>query len=162
MTKWFSENKGAVLAGSITVSMVVALVLASGCSLSDLVQVRVPQGVQQSLATTSQITLTEAGYTWNQWVQFVEHNSQQFQDSIDRSNFIWGMLSSAVNVGAESAQGPLAALPGGTFLLSGLTLVTGLFLNKPGAAKATAKEKEKSFNAGIKVGEQAAAAAKNA
>ena len=159
---WLSNNKGVILAGIATVALAAGFLFASGCSLGDIIQVKVPTGIQQSLAAPSQVPLNESSYTWDSWVQFVEHNSQQLQDNIDRSNFVWGMLSSAVNVGAESAQGPLAALPGGTFMLSGLTLLTGLFLNKPGAAKATAKEKEKSFNAGLKAGEQAAAAAKNA
>ena len=152
-------NKTAFLVGGVTLVLSVAMVFASGCSLGDLVQVRVPSGVQQSLAAPSQVTLNESTYTWDSWVHFVESNTEQFQDNIDRTNFVWGALSSAVNVGAESAQGPLSALPGGAALISGLSLLTGLFLNKPGAVKKEAKEKEKSFNAGMNAGKQAAEAA---
>jgi len=152
MSNWFTENKTGIMVGGITLALAIGLVFASGCSLGDLVHVKVPSGVQQSLATPSQVTLNEAGYTWDAWVHYVEANTEQFQDNIDRSNYIWGMLSSAVNVGADSARGPLSALPGGAFLVSGLSLFTGLFLNKPGAAKKTAKEKEKSFNAGMEAG----------
>lgn len=149
MRDWINENKNGLMVGVLTAALAAGLLLASGCSLGDLVKVDVPTGVRQSLAVPSQISLNESVYTWDSWVHYVETNTAQFQASIDESNFIWGMLSSAVNVGAESAQGPLSALPGGAFLLTGLSLVTGLFLNKPGATKALAKEKEKSYNAGM-------------
>ena len=152
MRTWVTENKTGIMVGCITVALMLGLLMASGCSLGSLVKVDVPPGVRQSLATSSQVSLNEAPYTWDAWTHYVESNTVQFQDNIDEANFIWGMLSSAVNVGAESAQGPLSALPGGAFLLSGLSLVTGLFLNRPGAARKVAKEKEKSYNAGIETG----------
>ena len=157
MRNWMKDNKTGLFVGGITVVLAIGMLFASGCSLGDMVHVKVPPGIQQSLAAPSQITLNDAEYTWNSWVQFVETNTERFQDSIDRSNFIWGTLSSAVNVGADAAQGPLSALPGGALLLTGLSLTTGLFLNKPGSVQKMAKEKEKSFNAGMKAGDRVSA-----
>ena len=157
MIDWIKENKTGMILVAILGALGVGLLAASGCSLGDMVKVNVPPGIQRSLAAPSQVSLNDSEYTWNQWVEFVEGNTTRFQDSIDRSNFVWSSLASAVNLGAESAQGPLSALPGGTFLLTGLSLTAGLFLNKPGTANKIAKEKEKSFNAGMKAGNHVSA-----
>ena len=45
-------------------------------------------------------------------------------------------------------------MTGGALLFSGLTMATGLFMKRPGESKAVAKEKEKSYNAGMAKGKE--------
>jgi hypothetical protein len=161
MKDWFIKNKSAMFVGGLTVAMAACFAFISGCNLGDLVTVKVPSGVQRVTNTSATIPLNEAEYAFESWAHFVESNTSQFQNNIERSNLIWGSISSAVNIGVDSAQGPLSALPGGAMLISGLTLLTGLLLDKPGSAKKLAQEKERSYNAGIKAGSDAVATAKS-
>lgn len=158
---WFSKNKTALLMGGLTVALTAGFVFMSGCNLGDLVTVKVPSGVQHATNTSATVSLNESTYVFESWAHFVESNTDQFSNNIESANLVWGTLSSAVNIGMDSAQGPLSALPGGAMVLSGLTLLTGLFLDKPGTAKRTSQEKEKSYNAGIKAGSDAAAVAQS-
>ena len=142
-------NKTAIGIGAVWVALGASIYFMSGCALDDLVQVSVPKGVQTATQTASTIKLSDAEYTWTEWQNFVDVNTAKFQESIDDANKVWGVASSVVNIGADSAAGPLSQLPGGAALVSGLSLATGLFLRHPGDAKREAKEKERSFNAGL-------------
>ena len=136
-------NKTAIGIGAVWVALGASIYFMSGCALDDLVQVSVPKGVQTATQTASTIKLSDAEYTWTEWQNFVDVNTAKFQESIDDANKVWGVASSVVNIGADSAAGPLSQLPGGA------SLATGLFLRRPGDAKREAKEKERSFNAGL-------------
>ena len=46
------------------------------------------------------------------------------------------------------------ALPGGAFLVGGLSLLTGLMLKRPGEDKRVFAEKKDSYNAGIEEGKR--------
>ena len=145
-------SKTVVGLGLIWICIGVGIYFMSGCSLDDVIKVNVPRGVQSATRTPSSIKLSEAEYTWEEWQNFVEINTAQFQSEIDDANQVWGVAASVVNIGADSASGPLSQLPGGAALVSGLSLATGLFLRRPGDAKREAKEKERSFNAGLAQG----------
>ena len=46
----------------------------------------------------------------------------------------------------------MGGIPGGTILLSGLSLLAGVFLKRPGEDARVAKAKEDSYNKGLEVG----------
>ncbi len=127
-------------------------VLISGCSLADLIRVRVPRGVQSSLHIEPTVRLSEAGVTWERWQSFVELESRSFNENIDRSAEVAGLIGSLMNMGLEVGSGPLTSLPGGAFFLASLTGLGGLFLRTPGTSKRVAKEKEASYNKGLERG----------
>ena len=60
------------------------------------------------------------------------------------------MISSITEMGLSVAKDNASIFPGGAMLVSGLTLMTGLFLKRPGEDKKVQLEKEQSFKAGLK------------
>ena len=63
-------------------------------------------------------------------------------------------LESLVNLGLDAANPAAPALPGGAFLVGGLSLLTGLLLKRPGEDKRVFAEEKDSYNAGIEEGKR--------
>ena len=63
-------------------------------------------------------------------------------------------LESLVNLGLDAANTAAPALPGGAFLVGGLSLLTGLLLKRPGEDKRVFAEEKDSYNAGIEEGKR--------
>ena len=59
-----------------------------------------------------------------------------------------------VNLGLDAANTAAPALPGGAFLVGGLSLLTGLLLKRPGEDKRVFAEEKDSYNAGIEEGKR--------
>ena len=89
---------------------------------------------------------------WEDWKAYVTSNTSKFENSIDNANERYAVLSQVVDIGIQTAQSEAGGIPGGTILLSGLSLLTGIFLKRPGEDARVAKEKEDSYNKGLEVG----------
>jgi hypothetical protein len=140
----------AVCVGAFAVLMTASVV--SGCQVEDFIKVKVPNGVQGAIETEPKITVAESDAAWDDWVAWVERNSRQFAESIDDGKQAADVIRSLTETGIAIGQDAAATLPGGALISTGLALVGGLFLRRPGDAKRTAKEKEASYNAGLDKG----------
>ena len=131
-------------AGSV---LLICLAL-SGCNLRSMVAVDPPAGVAQALGI-QEATLEDAPQIASDWVAFVDSNNKQLGAAISNAESRYVALRSVADLGLEAAAAGSSTLPGGALLLSVLTGLGGLFINKPGAANALRQEKEDSYNAGL-------------
>ena len=134
-----------IAAGSI---LLVCLAL-SGCNLRSMVSVDTPQGVAQAIGIED-ATLDDAPQIVSDWAAFVGSNNKQLGAAISDAESRYVALSSVADLGLEAAAAGTSTLPGGALLLSVLTGLGGLFMNKPGAADTLRQQKEDSYNAGLR------------
>lgn len=154
---FINDNQRACLMACICALFLTFAIICSGCDLKQMIKVDTPKAVVIATATTPEdidrkITLAEAQDVWDDWIMYVETNTERFRRSIDEAEERFVQLNSLVDLGFNSVQGPISNIPGGAVILSALTGLTGLFLRRPGDADKLAKEKRDSYNAGIQVG----------
>jgi hypothetical protein len=129
------------------------LALLQGCNLASLVSVDVPPAVQVATAIpVDNVSLANVDMVWDDWKTYVESNTNKFERAIDDANERYAVLNQVTDIGLKTLEGEVSGIPGGTILLSGLSLLTGLFLKRPGEDARVAKEKRDSYNKGIEVG----------
>lgn len=140
------------------------LMAAQGCDLQSMVKVDVPQPVVDAIAPDDlkgEITLADAERVWEDWTNYVETNTERLRQSIDDANERYYALASVINTGVSILGDHAGAFPFGAVVMSGLGVLTGLFLKRPQEDKRVAAEKESSYNAGINKGAGIAEAVKN-
>ena len=153
MIDWVRNNTTGIAFLVVGVALVAGIsFLSFGCTASDLIQVRVPLGVQRSINTPKIVTLTDAPHEWDRWQLFVESETEKFADEIAKGQQLLGFVESFANTGLGVAEQALGGIPFGGAAVGGLGLLAGIFFDKPGAKKKEAKEKEASYNAGVKQG----------
>lgn len=131
---------------------VVFLLLASavsGCQVEDFVKVDVPNGIAEATASEPTIPLSKADATFEDWKAYVERNTRQFTEEIDRGAETAAVIRSITATGISVIDGASSTLPGGAIISTGLALLGGLFLKRPGEEKRIRTEKEDSYNAGL-------------
>lgn len=159
MIDLIKQNRVAVSLVILTVVVALALATLSGCDLRKMVDLDVPPAVAQSIdpagalpgpgVSPVEYTLADADRVVEDWRRFVDTATRQLEASIDAANERHAVLASVVDLGVATVNEVAPTLPGGAFLVGGLSLLTGLFLKRPGEDKRVAKEKEDSYNAGI-------------
>lgn len=148
---YLKENATGVLILAVMVAAALGLTLASGCTLSDVVKVNVPPAVREVTNTkTKQVSLSRAPRVRERYINEVTANLDEFDTSIEQASAFRDLAASLLNTGLSAGQGALAGVPGGAFLLAALGGLGGLFLKKPGTDALVNKEKQASYNAGIK------------
>lgn len=162
MTELLKNNRTAAIFITCSVLTFLLVSVLAACDLDDVIRVKVPEGVAKSIEVEESITLAESDVAWDEWLAWVERQSSRFATEIDRGNEIAGVLRSLTETGIQIGQGAAATLPGGAFLTSGMALLGGLFLRRPGDAKREQREKEASYNAGLEKGQMIADAVKQA
>ena len=131
------------------------IMAAQGCDLQSMVKVDVPAPVLEAVSPEDlegDITLAEAQRVWEDWVNYVESNTERLRKSIDDANDRYYALASIINTGVSILGDHAGAFPFGAIAMSGLGILTGLFLKRPGEDKRVQLEKEASYNAGIAKG----------
>ena len=151
---FIKENKNGVVLGVVSSVIFLVLMTANGCNLQSFVKVDVPQEVKEvvDLPTGETITLDEAQAVWDDWQFYVESNSMRFQRAVKDAEDRYAVLLQITDLGMGALGEASSGIPGGALLMSGLGLLTGLFLKRPGEDSRVANEKEKSYNAGINIG----------
>ena len=150
MKKWISENKKATtMIVSVALFLGIAMTV-QGCGLQKMVKFEVPAEVSTAIDVDQKQTLAEAQDVWEDWQAYVEKNSKRLSRSIEDANKRFELISSITEMGLSVAKDNASIFPGGAMLVSGLTLMTGLFLKRPGEDKKVQLEKEQSFKAGLK------------
>jgi len=129
-----------------------ALVACTGIDLGDIVRVKTPNSVQQTTGLPQALTLNEAESEYQAWFADTQRVGAHWKANIERSNEVRSLLSQ-LSLSALDDFGPtLAGVPVVGPALPALTGLAGLFL---GAGRLR-KEKESSFNKGLKEGRVAA------
>ena len=123
------------------------------CQVDDFVKVDVPKDVAESIEVEDRIPLSKSDAAWSEWIAYVDRNSERFAAEIDRGREVSGMIQSLTDTGIRLGTDAASTLPGGALITSGIALMGGLFLRRPGDAKREQKEKEASFKAGLEKGQ---------
>jgi len=147
---WLKNNKMATTSILVVILFAGVALTVQGCDLQKMVKLDVPKDVSSALDTDEQSTLADAPMLWEDWTVYVEKNSKRLSSSIKEAESRYSLISSITEMGIGIASDHASVLPGGTFIVSGLSLMAGLFMKRPGDDKKVGKEKEKSFNAGLK------------
>jgi hypothetical protein len=153
---FFGQNKKA---GSFIMLAVLALICASvisACGIEDMVRVDVPKKVAEAIDVEPTVSFSEAEVAWEDWVAYVDRESERFSKEIEKGAEIVGILRTLGDTGIALGQEAASTFPGGAFLSTGLALLGGAFLRRPGDDKREAAEKEKAYNAGLEKGEKMA------
>jgi hypothetical protein len=154
VSDFFKSNQRAawIIVGAFAVLLLTSALAA--CQVEDWVKVKVPTGVQQAIETEPSIPVSQTEAEWNRWVAYVERESDRFANAIEQGKQTSEVIRTLTAVGIQIGQDAASTLPGGALLSSGLALLGGLFLRRPGDATREAKEKEASYNAGLERGLQ--------
>lgn len=130
------------------VMIALALAACAGFNLGDIVKVRTPHEIQQTTGLPSRVSLNEAEAEYRAWFEDVQRTGAQWKASIERAGEIRGLLGQ-LTLNALDEVGPtLAGVPVVGPALPALTGMVGLFI---GSGRLR-KEKEASFNKGLKEG----------
>jgi len=156
MKNAFRSNPQAAWLIVAAISALAITSILSACQLEDLVRVDVPAGVQTAIEVEPRISLAESGPAWDEWVAWVERNSARFSDEIDAGEETAGLIASLTATGIALGQDAAGGLPGGALISTGLALMGGLFLKRPGDKAKEQTEKEDSFKAGLEKGQKLA------
>jgi hypothetical protein len=159
MKQWIQDNKAFVTMLIASTVIVGAILVAQGCDLRKAVDLDVPPQVAasidpQNLTEPIDYTYADADRVAEEWKRFVDTATKQLEASLNDAAERHSMLVSLVDMGVVTVNEIAPTLPGGAFLVGGLSLITGIFLKRPGEDKRVMKEKEDSYNAGLKKAKQ--------
>ena len=132
-----------IVIGILTTAAIAAV---AGCDIGEIVQTSTPNMIQQQTGLPARMSLNDAEAEYQVWFATVQEAGTRWKASIEKGNQTAALLSQLF-MGTLDELGPLVAgvpilgpaLPAGGLLL-------GLFFGRRGMAK----EKEASFNEGIK------------
>ena len=141
------DKKSFYFAGSAILVLLVSLSV-QGCNLQKIVKFEVPKGVQNAIDSSDKESIQNSEYVWSQWQGWVENNSETLARNIDESKSRVAMIENIIGMGMGALGDASGSFPGGALLFS------GLFMKRPGESKVIAKEKEKSYNAGMAKGSE--------
>lgn len=128
--------------------LTIALAACAGFDLGDIVQVRTPTSIQQTTGLPSRTSLNEAESEYRAWFEDVQRVGTQWKASIERGNEVRTMLGQLTLSALDQVGPTLAGVPIVGPALPALTGIVGLFI---GSGRLR-KEKEASFNKGMKEG----------
>jgi hypothetical protein len=149
-------DKKVYYAGTAALAVLILGLGVQGCDLQKMVKFDVPKGVQGAIETNETETLSNSDYVWSQWENWVQANSNALAANISDANERVALINDVTALGMGALGEVSSTFPGGAVLFSGLSLLTGWFLKRPGEDKAVAKEKEDSYNAGLAKGQELA------
>lgn len=142
--------------GAAAVATLIIALTVQGCNLQSLIKFDVPTGVQGAIDANAVETLDNSDYVWQQWQNWVEANSTALAKNISDANARVALINDVTAMGIGALGEVSNSFPGGAVIFSGLSLLAGWFLKRPGEDKAVAKEKEDSYNAGLAKGKELA------
>lgn len=154
MSKPFKDNPRAswFIVAAITALAVTSVL--SACQVQDLIKVDVPKGIQSAINVDGKISVAESDAAWAEWIAWIERNSAQFSDEINRGNETAGIIASLTSTGIALGQDASSALPGGALISSGLALMGGLFLKRPGDKAKQRAQTSAAFKEGMDQGQK--------
>ena len=151
MITWMKDNLASVALWTTAVVLLVAMSSAGGCSLRDLISVRVPPEIRQETGiVTPTVTLDDAYVVREVYLTKSRLMLEQFDEAIADGENWASWFAFAMNTGLTSLQtsSSLAAVPGGGLIVTFLGMLGTLMVNKPGTASRFAKARENALNEG--------------
>lgn len=142
--------------GSAAVAALILAMAIQGCDLQRVIKFDVPTDVQNAIQASEQESLADAEYVWDEWSNWVDANSKRLAANISDSRDRLALINNVTAMGIGALGEVSSQFPGGAVIFSGLSLLAGWFLKRPGEDKAVAKEKEDSYNAGLAKGKELA------
>tara|TARA_R100000697_G_scaffold79471_1_gene91661 strand:- start:91 stop:612 length:522 start_codon:yes stop_codon:yes gene_type:complete len=153
MSRAFKSNpKASWLIVAAIAALAVTSVL-SACQIQDLVRVEVPSGIQAAIGLESKISVSDSEAAWQEWIAWVDRNSSRFSDEIGSGQETAGIIASLTQTGIAIGQDAASTLPGGAFITTGLALMGGLFLKRPGDKAKQKAETQAAFRQGLEKGQ---------
>ena len=149
------DKKVYYIGGAALAVFVIAMAV-QGCDLQRMVKFDVPADVQTAINSAEKESLSDSEYIWEQWSNWVDANSKKLAANIQDSQERVALINNVTAMGIGALGEVSNSFPGGAVVFSGLSLLAGWFLKRPGEDKAVAKEKEDSYNAGIEKGQELA------
>ena len=139
---------------SIIIAFGVCATIINGCNLASMIEVKAPPAVKTAIGIpqNQQITLDDSDAAWTDWLAYVNSNTKKFETAIENANERYAVIKQITDIGIQSAKDNASAIPGGTVVVSFLSLLGGLFLKRPGEDARVAAEKQASYNKGLEVG----------
>lgn len=141
-------NRSTVVYLFAAIMLSLVLGACAGFDLGDIVRVKTPNAIQQTTGLPSRVTLNEAEAEYRAWFEDTQRTGSQWKASIERAGEIRGLLGQLTLSALDSVGPTLAGLPVLGPALPALTGIVGLFI---GSGRLR-KEKEASFNKGLKEG----------
>lgn len=141
-------NRSSVMYIFATIMLTFVLAACAGFDLGDIVKVKTPNTIQQTTGLSSRVTLNEAEAEYRAWFENTQRTGAQWKASIERAGEIRGMLGQLTLSALDSVGPTIAGVPIVGPALPALTGIVGMFI---GSGRLR-KEKEASFNKGLKEG----------
>lgn len=141
-------NRSSVMYVFAAVMLSLVLAACAGFDLGDVVKVKTPNTIQQTTGLASRVSLNEAEAEYRAWFENTQRTGSQWKASIERAGEIRGLLGQLTLSALDSVGPTLAGVPVVGPALPALTGIVGLFI---GSGRLR-KEKEASFNKGLKEG----------
>ena len=134
------------------IMITLALGACAGFDLGDIVRVKTPNRVQQATGLPATTSLNEAEAEYRAWFEETQRVGSQWKSNIERAGEIRGVFSQLTLSTLDQVGPTVAGIPMLGPALPAMTGLVGLFL---GTGRLR-KEKEASFNKGMKEGRVAA------
>lgn len=134
--------------GFALVMISLGLAACAGFDLGDIVKVKTPNAIQQTTGLPARTSLNDAEAEYRAWFENTQRVGAQWKASIERGNDVRALLNQLTLAALDEVGPTLAGVPIVGPALPALTGLVGLFI---GAARLR-KEKEASFNKGLKEG----------
>jgi len=128
----------------------VALVATTGCQVGDAVRVSVPTAVQEETGAPPRVSYNEALEVYEDWRAQTMRTAERFRAELTRRGELVSLLTSLGNSALAAGVPVLEELPAGGFAATAAMALGAWILPPPGAAGRLRREKEASFNAGLK------------
>lgn len=158
MRELFQKNRKAAIMISAAVGFLLLASILSACQLEDLIQVDVPKPVSDAIQTEERVSVADSAEVWEEWVAWVDRQSSRLEAEIGQAQERAAVVRSLTDMSISLGQDAASTLPGGAFISTGLALMGGLFLKRPGDKKREQMEKEDSYTAGLEKGREIASA----
>lgn len=133
---------------AVLVFLSLALAACAGFDLGDLVHVKTPNAIKQTTGLPGSLSLNEAESEYQGWFEEVQRAGSQWKENIERAGEIRGLLGQLTLSALDSVGPTLGGVPVVGPALPALTGIAGLFI---GSGRLR-REKEASFNKGLKEG----------
>lgn len=147
------SKKWVVIGGILAVVLVLAA--CAGFDFGNFVKVPTPAGIAQDEGLPRRMGVKEANLQYQLWYEKVKAEGEQWKADIETGDQVAGMLSQLAMQGLNQLGPALGGIPVAGPTLVGLLGVGAFALGR----MPLRKEKEASFNSGLKKGAEAAATA---
>jgi len=156
------ENKRAALTISALVGFLLISATLHACQLQDIIKFEVPPEVAESIQVEDRVAVSKSDQVWQDWSDFVTKQNKRLEAAIGSASERLAIIESLTETGINLGQDAASTLPGGALISSGLALMGGLFLKRPGDKKREQQQTDASYDEGLKKGREIAQAAAEA